>query len=74
MYEDMKLITFTSKAIFKLVFIKELSFLLFSRVWQTDHCVLTGLFGQRSRHGLHTMRPHILLFGMYKGSEDVSDL
>ena len=34
----------------------------------------TGLLGQRSRHGLHTMRPHLLLFGMYKSSEDVSDL
>ena len=37
-------------------------------------CSFVGLLGQRSRHGLHTMRTHILLFGMYKGSEDVSDL
>jgi len=33
-----------------------------------------GLIGQRSRHGLHTIRTHLLLFGMYKGSEDMSDM
>jgi len=36
--------------------------------------LFAGLFGQRSGHGLHTMRTHLLLFGMYKGSEDVSDM